>query len=501
MNIHDNDEADNRINVYKVLHWDVCEIVCPNAAWTGGIRTASGVARRFDQEGIGDNNAKVEARVLVVPTIEAGGEQLWSTARVDEDWTKPCTAWLNQLRISWPDQPPTGSSGSFGLRCKDRLRISGLDPWSHFAHLHKTRTVGPRAALMRRGFLVPSLAQPNGVYPLWMGAPVLHSSLLQQALSFFPPYEGCTNQLPLEGEQDIFGNHISEQDDRAYGVARTVMTLPQPAAPSVLPPIPAPAISVPGPGPAQGSAAHGNRVSAGGMWGRARDERPTTYAELRRPGEVTDTGTNAPSSSQGSDTGTNAPSSSQGAVKPTALQDGSFDVPTGAPNQGSVKSTKHHDRSFDPPEEGSVLLGAPAPPPAPGGSAGGASRDRTSPGGSTGGHRPADLKVLIDFKLEAVSSFTRELLDRKAFPAGPPTRLPSPGAFLPDGGSSPPRPDPGVLDRPQPGFGQPYRNSRLVGPQRAPPPATNEQLQVGTGANYRIHRPHPRRNSRGRRSR
>ena len=74
--IHNNDEAENRINVHQVLHWDVCEIACPNTAWTGGIRTASGVARRFDREGIGYNDAKVEARILVVPTIEAGGEQV-----------------------------------------------------------------------------------------------------------------------------------------------------------------------------------------------------------------------------------------------------------------------------------------------------------------------------------------------------------------------------------------------------------------------------------------
>ena len=61
-----------------------------------------------------------------------------------------------------------------------------------------------------------------------------------------------------------------------------------------------------------------------------------------------------------------------------------------------------------------MLLGAPDGSPAPGGSAGSASRDRTSSGRATGGHRPADLRVLIDFKLEAVSGFTKELLDRKA---------------------------------------------------------------------------------------
>ena len=128
VSVFDNEEAERRINVHQALHWDPIEVACPNAAWTGEIRTASGVARRFDREGIGDNDAKVETRVLIVPTVEAGVEQLWDTRLEEEDWTEPCTKWLGQLRISWPNQPPAGDHGSaFGLRCMDRLRISGLD--------------------------------------------------------------------------------------------------------------------------------------------------------------------------------------------------------------------------------------------------------------------------------------------------------------------------------------------------------------------------------------
>jgi hypothetical protein len=186
--IHNNDEAENRINVHQVLHWDVCEIACPNTAWTGGVRTASGIARTFDREGIGDNDAKVKTRILIVPTVEAGGEQLWSTARVNEDWTEPCAEWLDQLRLSWPRPPLTGSREPFGLRCMDRLRISGPDPWAHFAHLHKTRTVGPRdhAARLSR----PLIAATRRCLPLLDGGARVAPVTTATSPQLLPPVRG-----------------------------------------------------------------------------------------------------------------------------------------------------------------------------------------------------------------------------------------------------------------------------------------------------------------------
>ena len=56
-----------------------------------------------------------------------------------------------------------------------------------------------------------------------MGAPVLHPSLLQQALGTFSFYVGCVNMLPPYGEVDLFGGNITELDELTYGVARTAV--------------------------------------------------------------------------------------------------------------------------------------------------------------------------------------------------------------------------------------------------------------------------------------
>ena len=115
---HEDDDGENTIRVEDVCLWDRAEFSRSTLHWSGGIRTASGVARPFEPIAGG---ADPQQRTLIVPRREAGPEVLHDTTISMEDWTLPNAAWHALAQVSWPEEPERGSANAFGPDTLERL--------------------------------------------------------------------------------------------------------------------------------------------------------------------------------------------------------------------------------------------------------------------------------------------------------------------------------------------------------------------------------------------
>jgi len=91
--------------------------------WVGGIRTADGVARPFEQ---GVINACT--RLLVVPYIGDDRDGYAPQPLATSDWTSPAREWRLQAELSWPDAPTGLDHPAFDSLAMRRLRLAGISP-------------------------------------------------------------------------------------------------------------------------------------------------------------------------------------------------------------------------------------------------------------------------------------------------------------------------------------------------------------------------------------
>ena len=105
---------------------------------------------------------------------------------VEEFWTSAEEQWETGVKRIWPTKLLANGLAPFSPIVVDRLKIAGVDPWSHYCWLNLRNLLearGPNATL--NSFLEPTEDDPVDGFDEWMGAPVQYKLMGDcKALSF-----------------------------------------------------------------------------------------------------------------------------------------------------------------------------------------------------------------------------------------------------------------------------------------------------------------------------
>ena len=103
-----------------------------------------------------------------------------------------------------------------------RLRLAGISAFAHYCYLRSVRAVGPRAPKLRRGFLMPTTeyrGDPPTGFPTWMGAPALPTDGSGDHHLHYGNYLGTPNDIALGGYEFVaYTEPITELNELATGV-------------------------------------------------------------------------------------------------------------------------------------------------------------------------------------------------------------------------------------------------------------------------------------------
>ena len=175
--ISEDSSVENRCSVGHVLMWSGCELSKPGATWISGVRNPQGVARAYQKAGHANLDPYEDERILVGPHVGDGEIMLVSTLTTQEYWTSAEPRWECGVKRQWPTKPPANGPDEFSPIALERLKIPGVDPWSHYCWLKVNNLLeerGPDATLTT--CLVPTEDYPDEGFENWMGAPVEYTA-------------------------------------------------------------------------------------------------------------------------------------------------------------------------------------------------------------------------------------------------------------------------------------------------------------------------------------